>query len=70
VPLKIGKKVLGGINAESEKKDAFSKEDQRLLETLASQTAIAIENARLFTELSSLKEFNETIVSSKRRNLG
>jgi len=64
VPMKIGKKVLGVIDAESEKKDAFSKEDQRLLETLASQTAIAIENARLFRELSSLKEFNEMIVSS------
>ncbi|MCK4636601.1 MAG: GAF domain-containing protein, partial [Methanomicrobia archaeon] len=41
VPLKIGKKVLGVIDAESEELDAFSELDQRLLETLASQAAIA-----------------------------
>jgi len=64
VPLKIKDKVIGVLNAESERYNVFSKEDQRLLETLASQTAIAMENARLFGELSSLKEFNETIVSS------
>jgi len=64
VPLKIKDKVIGVLDAESKELNAFSEEDQRLLETLASQAAIAIENARLFRELSSLKEFNETIVSS------
>ncbi len=64
VPLKIKDKVIGVLNAESEKYNAFNEKDLELLQTLASQTAIAMENARLFRELSSLKEFNETIVSS------
>ena len=64
VPIKIKDKVIGVLDAESKELNAFSEEDQRLLETLASQTAIAIENARLFRELSSLKEFNESIVNS------
>ena len=64
VPLKIKNKVIGVLNAESERYNAFNEKDLELLQILASQAAIAIENARLFRELSSLKEFNETIVSS------
>ncbi|MEA1993928.1 MAG: PAS domain S-box protein [Euryarchaeota archaeon] len=64
VPIKVKNKIIGVIDAESKELNAFSEEDQRLLETLASQAGIAIENEKLFTELSSLKEFNETIVSS------
>jgi len=64
VPLKIKDKVIGVLNAESERYNAFNERDLELLQTLASQTAIAMENARLFRELSSLKEFNETIVNS------
>ena len=50
VPLKIGDKVIGCINVKSAFFDAFSKNDERLLNTLANQAAIAIENARLFEE--------------------
>ena len=64
VPLKIKDKVIGVLNAESERYNAFNEKDLELLQTLASQAAIAIENARLFRELSSLKEFNESIVNS------
>ncbi len=64
VPLKAEGKVIGVIDAESEKLNAFSEEDQQLLETLSSQAAVAIENARHFEELESLKEFHETIVNS------
>ena len=49
-PLKIGDKVIGCINVESTFFDAFSKNDERLLNTLANQAAIVIENARLFEE--------------------
>jgi len=49
-PLKIGNRAIGCINVESAFLDAFSKNDERLLNTLANQAAIAIENARLFEE--------------------
>ncbi len=50
VPLKMGGKTFGCINVESERKNAFSDHDERLLTTLANQAAAAIENARLFEE--------------------
>ncbi len=46
VPLKIGQRVLGVINAESAQWAAFTAADERLLATLASQMAIAIERLR------------------------
>lgn len=39
--------VVGVISIESEKPDAFTESDQRLVTTLANQAAVAIENARL-----------------------
>ncbi|MEA1994451.1 MAG: GAF domain-containing protein, partial [Euryarchaeota archaeon] len=63
-PIKVGGKVLGVIDVESERKNAFLESDQQLVEALASQAAIAIENAELFKKLSSLKEFHERIVNS------
>lgn len=46
VPIKIKDRVLGVINAESVKKDAFTVNDERLLTTLAGQLATAIEQMR------------------------
>ena len=46
VPIKIRERVLGVINAESIKGDAFSADDERLLVTLAGQLATAIEQLR------------------------
>jgi len=50
VPLKIGGKTIGCINVESISRDAFGEHDERLLNTLANQAAVGIENARLFEE--------------------
>lgn len=46
VPIKIKDRVLGVINAESTKTDAFSLDDELLLGTLAGQLATAIEQIR------------------------
>lgn len=46
IPIKFRERVLGVINAESTKRDAFSDEDERLLVTLAGQLAPAIEQFR------------------------
>lgn len=48
VPLKTGQKTIGAISVESENYNAFDEHDQQLLMTLATQAAIAIENARLY----------------------
>ncbi|MBN1264510.1 MAG: GAF domain-containing sensor histidine kinase [Anaerolineales bacterium] len=56
VPLHTKDKTLGvieGINKESE---AFDQEDLRILQALASQAAIAIENSRLFQQSDLIAE--------------
>src|SRR5918912_1077014 len=47
VPLKLGERILGVLNVESERPDAFSPDDVPYLQGLAGQLAQAIENARL-----------------------
>jgi diguanylate cyclase (GGDEF)-like protein len=46
VPIKFKEHILGVINAESTKKDAFTENDERLLITLAGQVATALEQIR------------------------
>ncbi|MBN1537551.1 MAG: GAF domain-containing protein [Anaerolineales bacterium] len=50
VPVAHGGKVLGVLTAQSYDPYTYTEEDQRTLSLLANQTAIAIENARLFSE--------------------
>jgi GAF domain-containing protein len=50
VPIKHGVEIMGVINVEASERNAFDEEDQRTLESLAAQAAIAIENAGLFEQ--------------------
>ncbi|MDH7474919.1 MAG: GAF domain-containing protein, partial [Anaerolineae bacterium] len=50
LPLKVGDKVIGVLNAESDCLDAFSPADVQLMEALANAAAGALENARLYEE--------------------
>lgn len=50
VPIKNGKKVIGVLDLQSEELDAFDQIDVMLMETLADQVAVVIENARLFEQ--------------------
>ena len=57
LPLRVAGRVTGALDVQSRVTDAFSQEDVSLLTTLADQVAIAIENARLFSEgQKALKE--------------
>lgn len=47
LPLKYGNKVIGVLNLESARLNAFDPDDVPFLEILADQLAVAIENARL-----------------------
>ena len=55
---KLGE-IIGVFQCLNKEGGAFGKEDERLLEALASQTAIAIENAQLYEEQK--KQFNSII---------
>jgi signal transduction histidine kinase/DNA-binding response OmpR family regulator len=54
VPILTGERVIGVINLESMRPDAFSEPDERLLGTLAASMGVALENARLFDETKRL----------------
>lgn len=61
VPLRIGERTIGSFEVSRTGTGEFSLEERRLLETLASQAAIAIENARLFE--NTQRTYFETIRS-------
>ena len=53
VPLKIKEAVIGVLNVESDQLNAFDQSDLAVLQSLASQAAIALENARLYEDVKS-----------------
>src|SRR5688500_5899205 len=52
IPMLIKDRCIGVFDLESPELDAFTKEHKELLTLLASQAAVAIENARLYEEVS------------------
>lgn len=57
LPLKLGEQVIGVLDVQSRKPSAFTSEDEVILQTLADQLAVAIENTRLINESrQALKE--------------
>ncbi|MBW1810146.1 MAG: GAF domain-containing protein, partial [Deltaproteobacteria bacterium] len=61
LPLKIGDRIIGYFELGSLDEEAFGDSDRRVLQVLASQAAIAIENARLFE--NTQETYYETIRS-------
>jgi HD-GYP domain-containing protein (c-di-GMP phosphodiesterase class II) len=59
--MKLGDRVVGTINIESEDPDAFSVEDERLAVTLANQAASALENARLFKSEQKQRQVSDAL---------
>ena len=61
LPLRVGGRIIGALDVQSIQPNAFTEENVATLSTLADQIAIAIENARLFTESrEALKKSEET----------
>ncbi len=56
VPLRSKDRILGVLNIVSHEASKFSSEDVRLLESIAAQIAIAIENSRLHQEVRHKEE--------------
>jgi GAF domain-containing protein len=50
LPLKVRDNIVGVLDVQSEKPGAFTENDTNTLSILADQIAIALENARLFTQ--------------------
>jgi phosphoserine phosphatase RsbU/P len=67
IPLLIKDRCIGVLDLESPNYDAFSKHDVEVLTLLASQVAVAIENARLYEALRSNEDRLERELSFAQR---
>lgn len=67
IPLLLKDRCIGVVDLESPELDAFSKRDVEILSLLASQAAVAIENARLYEEVRANEERLEKEVRFAQR---
>lgn len=56
MPLLTSKGTLGTLNVGSKKDQAFSEQDEELLNQIAAQLAIALDNARAYREIQALRD--------------
>ena len=68
IPLMTRNKVLGVLDIQSDMPQAFTPEDTDVLETLADQIAIAIENARLLDESQAALMQLEALTSVRTKD--
>jgi len=67
IPLRVGDRVIGALDVQSQQSDAFPEDLIRVLETMSDNIAIAIENARLYEE--SLRRVREIEDSNREATL-
>jgi GAF domain-containing protein len=72
IPLKIGSRIIGVLDVQSEKPSAFFEDDLAVLGTLANQVAIAIQNTSLYNEtrqalLNAEKTYQQYVASGWQR---
>ncbi|MFC1492444.1 GAF domain-containing SpoIIE family protein phosphatase [candidate division KSB1 bacterium] len=65
VPIKYGDKVLGAINLESNMTHFFNHHHIDLLKTFAAQSAVVIQNSKLFYKTLEIKEIKKEMAIAK-----
>ncbi|MEJ2746466.1 MAG: GAF domain-containing protein [Anaerolineae bacterium] len=64
VPMMVGGRVVGVLDVQSESVNRFTDQDVQIQTTLAAQTAVAVQNARLFTQSEERETLMRTIIDS------
>jgi len=67
LPLVVGDRVLGALSVQSTQPAAFSGEDIAVLRLVADQVAVALDNARRFSEAASVLEVTSPIYRASGR---
>jgi PAS domain S-box-containing protein len=63
VPILLGSKAIGAISVQSiDEEGRFGEADSRLLATIAANVGVAIQNARLFSEVERQRQYFEMLV--------
>ncbi len=69
IPLRVGELTIGVLDVQSKQSDTFSQDQINVLQTLADQIAVAIENARLYQEsVTQLEEIERGRSASSRQS--
>ena len=63
-PLVIGGKIAGVLNVDSERLNAFTKDDERLLTAIAQQAAKVIQTSRLYEQLADQAHRMEALIAA------
>lgn len=66
LPLRLGQRVIGVLDIQSDRRDAFRRDDVILLQTIADQIAPAIEQNRLFAAERQERELADTLADVSR----
>jgi GAF domain-containing protein len=67
IPLRVGDNIIGALDVQSKQPDAFTEDLINVLQTMADQIAIAIQNARLYEE--SIRRVAEVEASNRQSTL-
>jgi len=67
IPVLAGDKLLGVLDVQSEQVGRFTQEDINIQTTLASQVAVALENAKLFQQIQHQAEYEAMINSISQK---
>ena len=69
VPIRIGETVVGVLDLQSDHRHAFDQNDILVMETVADQIAVAIENARLYEAEQAIRQNLEILVEERTQAL-
>jgi adenylate cyclase len=56
--------VIGVVQVLNKREGVFDEDDERLLEAICAQAAVALKNAQLFEDVVNMKNYNESILRS------
>ncbi|MBA3530391.1 MAG: GAF domain-containing protein [Ardenticatenales bacterium] len=69
LPLKVGDEVIGALDVQSEEQSAFDEQDIEVLQTMADQLAVAIQNVRSYEQLLELDELKMQFMANMSHEL-
>ncbi|MBI3241588.1 MAG: GAF domain-containing protein [Chloroflexi bacterium] len=69
IPLIVGERLLGALDVQSREPNAFTSADVAVLQTLADQLAVAINNAELFAAQQQLLVQNQQLLEDSQKTL-
>jgi GAF domain-containing protein len=67
IPLIVAGRIIGVLDIHSAKKNAFGTDEIAILQTLSGQLAVAVQNARLFSQVSQRAERERKVVDITSR---